>query len=52
MEKEIKLKINNHTDRQDIILALANSGYAIKVLEEKNSILKSTFYVVITPNNK
>ena len=35
MQSKIKLKINDYTDRQNAIVALANSGYKVWVEEKE-----------------
>lgn len=35
MQSKIKLKINDYTDRQNVIIALANSGYKVWVEEKE-----------------
>jgi hypothetical protein len=53
----IKLKINYHTDRQNMVTALANSGYKVWVHETENkSLISGTDYFVCfesrTPSTK
>lgn len=48
--EEIKLLIQSHIDRERIVLALANSGYNVRVKEEQEYIYKDKlFYVIFTP---
>lgn len=44
---EIKLKINNGADRERMVTALANSGYRVCVIREKQllSLYNEDFYV-------
>jgi hypothetical protein len=41
----IKLNIQHHEDRQNIITALANSGISVKV-EEETYLARTTYYVI------
>lgn len=45
-EKIIKLKIMSFDDRQNIVTALANSGYKVWVKEEDNGAIEGTDYYV------
>jgi len=47
----MKLKINNYTDRQNVIIGLINSGYKVWV-EETNNILSTEYIVHIEEVNK
>lgn len=44
---KIRLKIQNGSDREKIVVALANSGYKVRVVESKDPIymFRSNFFV-------
>lgn len=42
----IELKVNNKEDRERVALALANSGYAVKIIQ-RNNLLRNDYYIQI-----
>ena len=48
MRKEIKINVPYAEDRANIVIALANSGYSVKVIKEKRKTVTEddNFYVV------
>jgi len=45
MKKEIKLKINRETDRENMVVALANAGYQVRVEEDYKLVRGTDYYV-------
>jgi hypothetical protein len=43
---EHKLKIPYQSDRERIVLALANSGYKVKVREQNTGLLDTIYWVI------
>ena len=43
--KEVKLKINSQVDRENMVVALANAGYQVKVKEDYDLIRGTDYYV-------
>ena len=43
--KTIKIPIPYHADREKIVMALANSGYKVWVIEEDDSVATTLFTV-------
>jgi len=42
---KIKLKVNDYSDRQDVITGLANAGYSVKVLKDQ-LLATDTYYII------
>lgn len=42
-----KLRINNYNDRNNVIIALVNAGYAVKIKEEKIFPMGVDYYIEI-----
>ena len=48
--KRISFEIKNHSDRMDIVKALADNGYAVKV-EQRTEYFNTKYYVVAYVND-
>ena len=46
MNKELKLKIQSGVDRDNMVIALVNAGYRVRVEVENDLIAGNTYYVV------
>jgi hypothetical protein len=46
---KIELKINNYRDRDNVVIALVNAGYTVKIREEKTStgLLTADYFIQI-----
>ena len=44
--KEIKLKIQKQQDRENMVTALANSGYKVWIEEKTDNLYNYTYYVI------
>ncbi len=49
--KRISFEINDHSDRVDIVRALANNGYAVKVEQRTVEYFGKKVYVVVWMND-
>ena len=48
MNKEIKIKIQSQTDRDNVIIALVNNGYCPKV-EIEDNVFNKDYYIIFKP---
>ena len=48
--KRISFEIKDHSDRMDIVKALADNGYAVKV-EQRTEYLTTRTYIVVWVND-
>lgn len=43
----IRFRINSFDDRQNVVIAFANSGYKVWVVEEKPGVFSADYYVCV-----
>ena len=49
--REIRLKINDESDRENLVLALAKNGYDVRV-ERDGSTVTSSYFIVFKESNE